>query len=245
MIMCQNHMNLLNSADTQLIVEPHAFKTLGGSNFYLEFFYAVSISGKCASRLMAFSFIHQLNTHARTHTHTCVCVCVLSHLVLSDSLQPCGLQPAHGSSVHGISQAGTLAWVAFPSPGDLLNPGVESPSLALAGGFLTTSHLGNPVCVCVCVCVLLSHFSRVQLCVTPQTAALRLLCPWDSPGKNTGVGCPAPSRGSDPYVLVFYVSCIGRWVLYLQSYLRNLYIYMYMCVCVYVYMLYKYIYVYI
>ena len=24
----------------------------------------------------------------------------------------------------------------------------------------------------------------------------RLLCPWDSPGKNTGVGCHAPSRGS-------------------------------------------------
>ena len=28
---------------------------------------------------------------------------------------------------------------------------------------------------------------RVQLFVTPQPA--RLLCPWDSPGKNTGVGC--------------------------------------------------------
>ena len=36
---------------------------------------------------------------------------------------------------------------------------------------------------------MLSHFSRVRLCVTPQTAATRLPCPWDSPGKNTGVGC--------------------------------------------------------
>ena len=34
--------------------------------------------------------------------------------------------------------------------------------------------------------LLLSHFSRVWLCATPQTAAHR---PWDSPGKNTGVGC--------------------------------------------------------
>ena len=25
--------------------------------------------------------------------------------------------------------------------------------------------------------------------VTPWTVACRLLCPWDSPGKNTGVGC--------------------------------------------------------
>ena len=37
--------------------------------------------------------------------------------------------------------------------------------------------------------LLLSHFSRVRLCVTPQTAATRLPRPWDSPDKNTGVGC--------------------------------------------------------
>ena len=37
--------------------------------------------------------------------------------------------------------------------------------------------------------LLLSHFSHVQLCVIPQTAATRLPHPWDSPGKNTGVGC--------------------------------------------------------
>ena len=36
---------------------------------------------------------------------------------------------------------------------------------------------------------LLSRFSRVQLCATPETAATRLRRPWDSPGKNTGVGC--------------------------------------------------------
>ena len=37
--------------------------------------------------------------------------------------------------------------------------------------------------------LLLSHFSRVRLCVTPQTAAHQAPRPWDSPGKNTGVGC--------------------------------------------------------
>ena len=36
---------------------------------------------------------------------------------------------------------------------------------------------------------MLSHFSRVRLCAAPQTAATRLPHPWDSPGKNTGVGC--------------------------------------------------------
>ena len=37
--------------------------------------------------------------------------------------------------------------------------------------------------------LLLSRFSHVQLCVTPQTVATTLPRPWDSPGKNTGVGC--------------------------------------------------------
>ena len=34
-----------------------------------------------------------------------------------------------------------------------------------------------------------SCFSRVRLCATLQTAAHQPSRPWDSPGKNTGVGC--------------------------------------------------------
>ena len=34
-----------------------------------------------------------------------------------------------------------------------------------------------------------SRFSRVRLCATPETAAHQVPRPWDSPGKNTGVGC--------------------------------------------------------
>ena len=37
--------------------------------------------------------------------------------------------------------------------------------------------------------LLLSHFSRVRLCVTHRRQPTRLPHPWDSPGKNTGVGC--------------------------------------------------------
>ena len=47
-----------------------------------------------------------------------------------------------GSSVHGISQAGILKRVAFPSPGDLPHAETETVTLtspALAGGFFTTS----------------------------------------------------------------------------------------------------------
>ena len=37
--------------------------------------------------------------------------------------------------------------------------------------------------------MLLSRFSRVRLCATLEQQPTRLLPPWDSPGKNTGVGC--------------------------------------------------------
>ena len=39
------------------------------------------------------------------------------------------------------------------------------------------------------VAKMLSHFSRVRLCATHRRQPTRLPCPWDSPGKNTGVGC--------------------------------------------------------
>ena len=48
-----------------------------------------------------------------------------------------------GSSVHGISQARILEWVAIPSPADLFNPRIEPVSLALVGGFFTTESPGK------------------------------------------------------------------------------------------------------
>ena len=54
---------------------------------------------------------------------------------------------------------------------------------------------------CVCVCELLS---RVRLFETPWTVAAGLLCPWNSPGKNTGMGSHSflqgifPTQGSNP-----------------------------------------------
>ena len=49
--------------------------------------------------------------------------------------------------------------------------------------------------------------SRVQLFVTPWTVACKAPLSWDSPGKNTGVGClfsPPwifPTQGSNPCLL--------------------------------------------
>ena len=43
--------------------------------------------------------------------------------------------------------------------------------------------------VCSLLPLLLSLFSHVLLCVTLETAAHQAPRPWDSPDKNTGVGC--------------------------------------------------------
>ena len=40
-----------------------------------------------------------------------------------------------------------------------------------------------------------SHFSRVLFFVTPCTIARQIPLSWDSPGKNTGVGCHALLQG--------------------------------------------------
>ena len=46
--------------------------------------------------------------------------------------------------VHSISQARILEWVAFPSPEDLLDLGIEPKSSVLTGGFFTTEPRGQP-----------------------------------------------------------------------------------------------------
>ena len=71
---------------------------------------------------------------------------------------------------------------------------------------------------------MLSRFSHVQLFVTPWTTVHQApLCPWNSPGKNTGVGCHALLQGifstqisKNPgnQTHVSYISCIGRQVHY-------------------------------
>ena len=52
------------------------------------------------------------------------------------------------------------------------------------------------VCVCVCACVRVRAHARACMCLVVSVSLgihglqpSRLLCPWDFPGKNTGVGC--------------------------------------------------------
>ena len=60
-------------------------------------------------------------------------------------------------------------------------------------------------CVCVCMCVLVAQFSSDQFSSSVVSDSLqphglqptRLLCPWHSSGKNTGVGCHSLLRGEE------------------------------------------------
>ena len=48
-----------------------------------------------------------------------------------------------GSSVLGILKARVLEWVAFPSPGDLPDPGIKPGSPSLQAETFPLSHQGN------------------------------------------------------------------------------------------------------
>ena len=80
------------------------------------------------------------------------------------------------------------------------------PSAGQGGGremerlLTVTMMLSQCVCVCVCVCVRARVLSRpiVSDSVTPWTVACQAPCPWDSPGKNAGVGCHALLQGPFP-----------------------------------------------
>ena len=68
----------------------------------------------------------------------------------------------------------------------------------------------------LCVCVRSVAQSCLTLC-DPMGFNTRLFCPWESPGKNTGLCCHSYSRGSSQLRdqnWVSCVSCIGRQLLY-------------------------------
>ena len=77
----------------------------------------------------------------------CLCVCThvhaFIHTVMSDSLQPYGLQPPSLSME--FSKQEYWSGLPFPTPGDILDPGIEPTSLALAGRFFTTEPPRTPL----------------------------------------------------------------------------------------------------
>ena len=101
-----------------------------------------------------------------------------------------------GFSIQGILQARILEWVAMPSSRGSFQPRDRTWVSCLVSRFLTTS--ATCCCCCCQVASVVSHSVR------PHRQQLTRLYPWDSPGKNTGVGCPFllqgifPTQGSNP-----------------------------------------------
>ena len=52
--------------------------------------------------------------------------------------------------------------------------------------------------------------SRVRLLATPWTTAHQALCPWDFPGKSTGVGCRCLKCDCSSYLVMCYICKMGR-----------------------------------
>ena len=69
-----------------------------------------------------------------------LCLVTQSYLTLCDPMD-CSLP---GSSVHGISQARTLEWVAISFPGDLPDSWIKPESPALQVDSLPANHPGSP-----------------------------------------------------------------------------------------------------
>ena len=122
----------------------------------------------------------------------------------SAHLYPGGLSPSPPPNPVPASESDPL------EPSQLLvqqgSPGLGGPHLA----FCTPASPGT-ICVCSVTSVLSNFFPPHGL----QPA--RLLCPWDSPGKNTGAGCPALlqgiflTQGLNP-CLMHYLAVPGRHV---------------------------------
>ena len=108
----------------------------------------------------------------------------------------------------GFSKQQDRSGLPFPSPGDLPDPGIEPRSPTLQ----TDALLSKPYLIISTELkekhTLQSLSEVTQSCPTPcrphGLQPTRLLCPWNFPGKSTGVGCHFllqgifPTQGSNP-----------------------------------------------
>ena len=99
----------------------------------------------------------------------------------------------------GSLQARTLEWVSMPSSRGSSQPRDQTQVSHIAGEFFTPWVTREAHFICSSVYMLTPrtcmHAKSLQSCLTlcdlMDCKPTRLLCPWDSPGKNTRVGCYA------------------------------------------------------
>ena len=113
----------------------------------------------------------------------------MKSLSLSNSCNPmdCSLP---GSSVHGIFQARVLEWVAVSFSRGSSQPRDRTGSPALQADALSSEPPGKPPTPHKKMPA--TAAKSLQSCPTlcdPTDSSPQAPHPWDSPGKNTGVGC--------------------------------------------------------
>ena len=105
------------------------------------------------------------------------------------------------SSVHGISQARMLEWVAIPFPRGSSPTRDWTHVSCIADGSFTTELPGKPY---ILIIYIYTHDVKRSCSVMSDSLPphglqpAKLLCPWDFPGKNTGVGCHFLLQGLFP-----------------------------------------------
>ena len=99
----------------------------------------------------------------------------------------------------GFFRQESWSGLPFPSPGDLPNPGIEPGCPPLQADSLMPEPPGKSKKTPYSKHdLVLNRFSCVQFFMTLQTVAHKPICPWDSSGNNTGVGCHALLQGIFP-----------------------------------------------
>ena len=110
-------------------------------------------------------------------SHSDLVLFLFSHSVVQSCAK--SLQSSNSANPWSVAYQAPLSmgfprqeyWSAlpFPSPGELPDPGIKPVSHSLAGGFFTTKPPRRPNGILLLL--LLSRFSHVRLCATPQMAA--------------------------------------------------------------------------
>ena len=115
--------------------------------------------GSVFSPFLILFYTHCLGEVIPTHGFKyifAVCACLVTHCVqLFATLWTVARQAPLSM---GFSWQGYWSGLPFPSPGNLLNPGIEPASPALQADSLLSELL---------LLLLLSRFSRIRLCATP------------------------------------------------------------------------------
>ena len=112
---------------------------------------------------------------------------------MSNSLRPHGLWPP-GYSVHGIHQARILEWVVILFSRGASQPRGQTCVYHISGRFFSIWATREVVPMCG----VLSHFSRVWLCVTLWTSAYQVSLSMGFSRKEYWSGLPCPSPGDLP-----------------------------------------------